>query len=324
MRAFIRYVILPGLGTLLLVLGVLIAAIVWGTSDPPPPMASINEPVARQDVSALPAPAFIRARDGTALAYRAYPGALARAVILVHGSASQAGSMHALARALQAMPDPPSVYALDIRGHGLSGRRGDVDYVGQLEDDLADFLDSQAIAHPAAQWTLIGFSSGGGFALRIAGSALAQRIQHFILLAPYLSHDAPTTRSEAAGWAVPYLPRLVALTLLERAGLPWFQDLPVLAFARHDADGAPYTYSYRLWRSFKAHDDYAADFARAPSPPVVLVGGRDELLAADAFPPLLQQLRSDARVQVLPDLTHMDMLFSAEAQQAVVQALEGE
>src|SRR3546814_16323875 len=74
--------------------------------------------------------------------------------------------MHILARALQSMPDPPTVYALDIRGHGQSGPlRGDIAYVGQLEDDLADFLAASRIDHPAAQWTLIGFSSGGGFTL---------------------------------------------------------------------------------------------------------------------------------------------------------------
>ena len=30
-------------------------------------------------------------------------------------------------------------FAVDMRGHGTSGTRGDIGYVGQLEDDLADF-----------------------------------------------------------------------------------------------------------------------------------------------------------------------------------------
>jgi alpha-beta hydrolase superfamily lysophospholipase len=31
-----------------------------------------------------------------------------------------------------------TTYVPDIRGHGGSGRRGDIDYIGQLDDDLAD------------------------------------------------------------------------------------------------------------------------------------------------------------------------------------------
>lgn len=321
MRAFIRYVILPGLGTVLLLLAALVSAIVWGTAPPPEPLASINDAAARANYTALPDRRYARARDGMALAYRAYPGAIARAVILVHGSTAQAETMHGLARALHTLPDPPTVYAIDIRGHGQSGRRGDIDYVGQLEDDLEDFLADRALAHPAAQWSLAGFSAGGGFALRIAGSGLAQKFHRFLLLAPMLAHDAPTYREDGGGWAVPYLPRLIALGLLERAGLTWFQDLPVLAFARRDADGNPYTYSYRLWRNFKAHTDYAADFRNAPSPPAVLVGGSDELFVAEAFAPLLATIRSDVPVTVLPGLGHMDMIFREEAQRAAAALL---
>src|SRR3546814_6500667 len=77
---------------------------------------------------------------------------IARAVILVHGSTADSASMHSLARARQSMPDPPTVYALDIRGHGQSGPlRGDIAYVGQLEDDLADFLAASRLDHHAAQ-----------------------------------------------------------------------------------------------------------------------------------------------------------------------------
>ena len=32
------------------------------------------------------------------------------------------------------------VYAPDIRGHGQTGVRGDIDYAGQLDDDMADFI----------------------------------------------------------------------------------------------------------------------------------------------------------------------------------------
>ena len=47
-------------------------------------------------------------------------------------------AVHALADALAARG--VETYAPDIRGHGGSGTRGDIGYVGQLEDDMADFV----------------------------------------------------------------------------------------------------------------------------------------------------------------------------------------
>src|SRR5262249_56769442 len=84
----------------------------------------------------------------------------------------------------------------DIRGHGASGRKGQIAYIGQLEDDLADFI--QAVS-PPQPITLAGFSSGGGFAIRFAGSKQQNLFQSYLFLAPFLSPDAPTTRPGSGG-----------------------------------------------------------------------------------------------------------------------------
>jgi len=55
-----------------------------------------------------------------------------------------------------------------MRGHGESGSRGDIAYIGQLEDDLDDFM--KQVLEVEKGVTLIGFSGGGGFALRFAGA----------------------------------------------------------------------------------------------------------------------------------------------------------
>ena len=57
-------------------------------------------------------------------------------VVLGHGSGWDGGQFDALAAQLGAVAD---VLAPDLRGHGADpDRRGDVAYVGQMEDDLAD------------------------------------------------------------------------------------------------------------------------------------------------------------------------------------------
>ena len=60
---------------------------------------------------------------------------------------------------------------------------------GQLEDDLDDLMTSLDQNHRASETTLIGCSSGGGFALRIAGGHLGSSFSRFILLAPFLRYD---------------------------------------------------------------------------------------------------------------------------------------
>jgi alpha-beta hydrolase superfamily lysophospholipase len=92
-------------------------------------------------------------------------------------------------------------FAVDMRGHGTSGTRGDIGYVGQLEDDLADFVAVLRTTVPSAPLTLVGHSSGGGFTLRVAGSPIQNLFERFVMLAPYLGYDAPSTRPSSGGWA---------------------------------------------------------------------------------------------------------------------------
>jgi non-heme chloroperoxidase len=114
-------------------------AIAFGGPSQPAPMNSISNPFKNVDYSDLPAAKHFAARDGTNLAYRAYSaaGSAKGSVVLVHGSAAGGDSMHVLAKAFAAAGY--TAYALDIRGHGESGNKGHIGYVGQLEDDLEDF-----------------------------------------------------------------------------------------------------------------------------------------------------------------------------------------
>ena len=173
-----------------------------------------------------------QARDGTGLAYRHYPAravAAGRVAVLVHGSSGSSTAIHALADALAARG--VEAFAVDIRGHGASGARGDIGYVGQLEDDLQDFVAIVRKTSPEAPLTLIGHSSGGGFALRVAGSPIQNLFARTVLLAPYLGYGAPTIRPNSGGWASADIPRIIALAVLRNIGIDCCDALPVVAFA---------------------------------------------------------------------------------------------
>ena len=124
-------------GALVIALGSTLAAAVGISVQRPAPLLSVASGMKRLDLRGLPPIRRFAARDGEMLAYRAYPGASEEVAILIHGSAGQSPLMHAMTQSIQ--HTGATVYTLDIRGHGESGRRGDIDYVGQLDDDLADF-----------------------------------------------------------------------------------------------------------------------------------------------------------------------------------------
>jgi alpha-beta hydrolase superfamily lysophospholipase len=82
-----------------------------------------------------------------------------------------------------------------------------------------------------ARFELRGFSSGGGFALRVAAGKLSCGFGRLVFLSPFLGYDAPSTRrpDSSATWAAPGIPRYLDLSILRRLGLG--EALPVIAFA---------------------------------------------------------------------------------------------
>src|SRR5271154_190870 len=152
----------------------LLTALVVSPLKSPPELHSLSDARKTIDFSTLPPIERFQARDGTLLGFRHYPAggaATGRGAIVIHGSSGSSGTaIHALSSALAARG--VETWAIDIRGHGASGTRGDIGYIGQLEDDLADFVAVVRKNNPTAPLTLIGHSAGGGFALRVAGSPI--------------------------------------------------------------------------------------------------------------------------------------------------------
>src|SRR6202047_2548147 len=182
-----------------------------------PELTSVSQAARAVDRSTMPSLERFSARDGTVLAYRHYPArgpASGRIAILVHGSSGSSPAVHALADALAARG--VETYAPDIRGHGGSGTRGDIAYLGQLENDLEDLVAVVRKTSPNKPLTLLGHSAGGGFALRVASSPIQNLFARTVLLAPYLGYDAPTNRPDSGGWASADKPRIFAFFALRR------------------------------------------------------------------------------------------------------------
>jgi alpha-beta hydrolase superfamily lysophospholipase len=282
-----------------------------------PELTSVSQAARAVDRSTMPPLERFSARDGTYLAYRHYPArgaASEKIAILVHGSSGSSVAVHALADALAARGI--ETYAPDIRGHGGSGTRGDIVYIGQLEDDLSDFVGMIRKTGPAAPLTLIGHSSGGGFALRVAGSPIQDLFQRTVLLAPYLGYDAPSSRPDAGGWASPDIPRFLGLTVLRHFGILCCESLPTIAFAvpPNSSPILASTYSYRLMRNFGSSSDYRKDLAAATKPVTVIAGAADELMFPDKYRDAAGQ---GAPVSLIDGVNHMGIVSDPRALSAI-------
>ncbi len=291
----------------------------------PPFLASIRDTAVSVDYSDMPDLQRFQARDGAWLAYRFYPGqqpSTARIAILAHGSSAMSDAMHGLARPLAA--HGVAAYALDMRGHGRSGGRGDIAYEGQLDDDLADFLDVLQKDKPALRPMLIGHSSGGGFALHIAASNLQSRFERAILLAPYLGYDAPSSRPDAGGWARPDLPRILANMALAKIGVNWFAGLPSLAFATgENALNLTSVYSYRLMRNY-ATNDYRKDLANTSIPIAIFAGGDDELMESSRYAEAIRGFEGKIPIRLIPGVNHMAIVSAPAAVEAIAAYAAGD
>ena len=313
-----------GLGfVLFLLVAALSLVIVFGGPGTPAPMPSINDPFRAVDFSDLPPLARFTARDGTSLAYRAYPSAAITpgkgSVVLIHGSSASSSSLHVLAKAFAAAGF--QVYSLDVRGHGASGARGQIGYIGQLEDDLADFMHAVSPAQPS---TLVGFSSGGGFAVRFAGSDRQQLFQSYLFLSPFLSQDAPTYCPGSGGWVSVGVPRIIALSVLDGFKIHALDKLVVIRFALSDEAKTVLTpaYSYALETNFRPERDYQANLRAMQQPCQVVVGADDEVFYADRFADVFRQAGQNVPVQVVPGVNHIQLTLSPPALAAEIHAVE--
>jgi non-heme chloroperoxidase len=295
--------------------------IVFGTASRPPEMLSVSDPMRRLDFSDLPKLTQFTARDGQALHYRRYPGTGQNVVVLIHGSSGESSGMHAVAKTLNALGD--AVYVPDLRGHGHDGRAGDIDHIGQLDDDLADLVGVIRPLHPQAGLILAGHSSGGGFVLRVAEGQDARLFTRFVLLSPLLAYGTEIYRPNGGGWAAPFIGRIIALRILNRLDVPWFNGLPVVAFAidPHAAVPLDATYSYRMLANFGAPPDGLARVSTVKHPLAVLIGGNDEIFYADRYAPLIHQERADVPVTLVPGVDHMGMVIEPKALAAVAAAI---
>jgi alpha-beta hydrolase superfamily lysophospholipase len=128
-----------------------------------------------------------------------------------------------------------------------------VDYIGQLEDDVADVIAAIRARRPDARIVLLGHSAGGGLLVRYAGGGRGPAPTATCSSRPTSGRTAPTTKPDAGGWARPDIPAITALVAKAAQGrhLGTGRDRRALQPAGiHCRPGQVLAYSFRMVASF--------------------------------------------------------------------------
>jgi len=268
------------------------------------------------------------ARDGADLGFRRWESGREDLplIVAVHGSGWHGQQFSTLGAALarQGLGD---VIAPDLRGHGHNPeRRGDVDYIGQFEDDLADLIAQQV--RPGQRVVMLGHSSGGGLVIRFAGGAHGDLLSGAVLLAPFVQHDAPTMRTGSGGWARVMTRRIIGLSMLNMVGITGLNHLPILQFRFPSTvldgplgDTATRAYSFRLNASYAPRRDWQSDIAALPDF-LLLVGDHDEAFVADAFEPAFSDITQRGRYGQISS-GHLDLVDHPETLRLIGDYMAG-
>jgi pimeloyl-ACP methyl ester carboxylesterase len=238
-------------------------------------------------------------------------------IILIHGVGNSAYMYNKTAGLLQEATQA-EVYAIDLRGHGQSeGNRGDVDYINQYVDDLADIVGTIRKEKPIGKIIIAGHSMGGGVALRYAMEKQYVQPDGFLLFAPLLGHNSPAFPQAQASENLTEEPfmkihfeRIIGLTMLNEIDQHEYDNLPVLFFNLHET--VPLRkYSYRANKSMTP-DDYIAGLKAVNKPMLVLMGSEDEAFSSAATKEAILK-NSKGEFQIIDKASHNGVRHNAQS-----------
>lgn len=304
---------------LLLILGMVFSPSPAFASPVPSATGNIIEPLACEPDSLV---RCLTMRDGITLAASWFDANSQITVVLLHGVKSDRSEMENIAQMLQKQAGV-NVLSVDLRGHGNSGgKRGDVNYIGQYEHDLADIVTILRKEHPNETIILSGHSMGGGIVMRYTSRNDVPKADAYLLFAPHLGIASPTSQPQTAqvqpaedDMVKIHLARTFGLGILNLLHVSIFNGLDTLYFNIPENSVQPNQYSYRAMAS-SAPDNYIDALTTDDLPMLVIVGEKDEAFRAEEYPQVIS-LHSNGNVVIIPDESHDGIIQSQEVIPAI-------
>lgn len=266
---------------------------------------------------------YFTVRDKHKIFAYKFPKKSLNTIILIHGVKSGANAHIQTAGMLQRATQA-EVYAIDLRGHGKSdGKSGDVDYINQYADDLADIVGLIRKNKPNGKIIIAGHSMGGGITLRYAMANYKEKVDGFLLFAPLIGHNSPAfpqgkvvKNDSTEAFMKINIARIIGLKMLNEINRHEQDSLPVLFF--NLPIGMPLrVYSYRS-NSSMAPDNYIDGLKAVKVPMLVLIGNKDEAFVAEAQKKAVLE-NSKGEVQIIDGATHESILHSSTSFQLITK-----
>lgn len=243
-------------------------------------------------------------RDGIEIHGQKYEYDSNKTVLLLHGTLASSYTYNKMSGLLREATQA-KVIAVDLRGHGQSeGTPGDISTLNQYAEDLEDLIEAIKIENPNEVIILAGHSMGGGIILRHAETFSNTHIDGYLLFAPNLGNNAPTTSQELnlkSNFIKTHLSRGLGLRMLNEFGIHKYDSLHVVYYNLPDQMPIR-SYSYRsMQASFPL--DYREAFRAISKSLLVLVGSDDEAFIAEEYPIIVNSY-SSGDCFILEEETH--------------------
>jgi len=268
---------------------------------------------------------WIKMRDHSNLFSKIYPGESETVLILIHGSGSESRYLKTCAGTIS-QDNVATVITPDLRGHGRNLKnQPDINYIGQLENDIEDLVTYAKDSLNAKKVVLAGHSSGGGLVLRYIANEKLTKVDKAIMIAPYLGHDAPTMKPSSGGWVTVGIKRWVGLSMLNAIGIENYNEKPVLFFNRpaaYEDSLQNKSYSYRMAVNF-APKNYEEDIANLRTNSLVLVGSEDESFYHDKFEEVYSPAYKFVDTQIIQNVNHLNIVKNSEVLEKIEQYISG-
>jgi alpha-beta hydrolase superfamily lysophospholipase len=223
------------------------------------------------------AASYVASRDGTRIAYRAWPKTGATITLaVVHGLGEHAGRYAAFAEAMAKRGF--GTFAMDLRGHGLSGgQRGHVGSWSEWLDDIGAFL-GVVETHVGGEVVPLGHSFGGAAMLSAAIDDRLRGAQRFIVSSPALRARVavPGWKKALGGATSRVVPRLALSNGVDAGTLSRIPE--VVASYRNDPLVHPKISSrmYTEWQN--ATQDILRRASQIRLPFLIVTGTSDQLI----------------------------------------------
>lgn len=266
------------------------------------------------DRNALPRRRLFETSDRAKLTYRHYTAQSDTHIVLIHGSACFGDQFHAIAQRFS-NAGRGQVYTVDMRGHG--GSAPATTSLDRCARDIAEFVLDLRKRNPAAKVIVGGHSAGGGLALNAILGPYDLHVDGCILLAPYLAINSPTVRPMFGGWLTKlYVPRFFAIACANLVGITRFNDRPV---SRFNSEAYLHDPRFARWWSFAQVVGFDPRRALANHdwteklPMLLVIGTNDECFRPSAYANTPITLNPEAKIVMLPELGHWDLLTDQTA-----------